>query len=85
MLADLLQTVEDGRGTVSGFTLVIDGWTLELALRGGLEDSFLKLAGGCRAVICCRSTPLLKSQVVQLVRDKLGVVTLAVGKPPPHG
>ncbi|XP_048855511.1 phospholipid-transporting ATPase VD-like [Brienomyrus brachyistius] len=79
LLADLLKTVEDGRGAISGFTLVIDGWTLELVLRGGLEDSFLKLAGCCRAVICCRSTPLQKSQVVQLVRDKLGVVTLAVG------
>ncbi|MFT7806676.1 putative phospholipid-transporting ATPase VD [Arapaima gigas] len=66
-------------GGPSGHTLIIDGRSLELALQGNLEKAFLDLAQHCRAVICCRSTPLQKSQVVQLVRDRLGVMTLAIG------
>uniref|UniRef100_A0A4W3I3K2 Phospholipid-transporting ATPase n=1 Tax=Callorhinchus milii TaxID=7868 RepID=A0A4W3I3K2_CALMI len=59
--------------------LVIDGKTLEFALHESLQDRFLELAEQCRAVICCRSAPLQKSRVVQLVRDKLKVMTLAIG------
>ncbi|XP_069747994.1 phospholipid-transporting ATPase VA isoform X1 [Narcine bancroftii] len=61
------------------FSLVIDGRTLSFALERTLEDKFLALAQSCRAVLCCRSTPLQKSMVVKLVRDKLKVMTLAIG------
>ncbi|XP_061700160.1 probable phospholipid-transporting ATPase VD isoform X3 [Syngnathoides biaculeatus] len=61
-----------------GFILVIDGRTLDYALKD-LSGCFLELSHSCKAVICCRSTPLQKSQVVQLIRDKLKVMTLAVG------
>lgn len=64
---------------LSGFMLVIDGRTLDLALQDDLKLEFLELCRLCKAVICCRSTPLQKSQVVQLVRDQLGVMTLAIG------
>uniref|UniRef100_A0A8D0DAC6 Phospholipid-transporting ATPase n=1 Tax=Sander lucioperca TaxID=283035 RepID=A0A8D0DAC6_SANLU len=64
---------------VAGFVLVIDGRTLDWALQEELKSHFLELSQGCKAVICCRSTPLQKSQVVRLVRDQLGVMTLAVG------
>ncbi|KAF7646608.1 hypothetical protein LDENG_00184700 [Lucifuga dentata] len=63
----------------TGFILVIDGRTLEWALQEELKSDFLELSRRCKAVICCRSTPLQKSQVVQLIRDQLGVMTLAVG------
>ncbi|KAM9341246.1 phospholipid-transporting ATPase VD [Symphorus nematophorus] len=63
----------------SGFILVIDGRTLDWALQEDLKDDFVELSCRCKAVICCRSTPLQKSQVVRLVRDQLGVMTLAVG------
>ncbi|XP_055492654.1 phospholipid-transporting ATPase VD-like [Leucoraja erinacea] len=59
--------------------LVIDGKTLEFALHESLQDKFLELSKRCRAVICCRSTPLQKSKVVHLVREKLKVMTLAIG------
>ncbi|XP_051895793.1 phospholipid-transporting ATPase VD-like [Pristis pectinata] len=59
--------------------LVIDGKTLEFVLHESLQDAFLELTKRCRAVICCRSTPLQKSKVVHLVRDKLKVMTLAIG------
>ncbi|XP_077093526.1 phospholipid-transporting ATPase VD isoform X2 [Siphateles boraxobius] len=63
----------------SDCVLVIDGRTLDYALQKELEGPFLELACRCRSVICCRSTPLQKSLVVRLVRDKLKVMTLAIG------
>lgn len=60
--------------------LVIDGRTLAYALDTSLEDKFLAVARSCRSVLCCRSTPLQKSMVVKLVRNKLKVMTLAIGK-----
>ncbi|XP_048400326.1 probable phospholipid-transporting ATPase VD isoform X1 [Stegostoma tigrinum] len=59
--------------------LVIDGKTLEFVLHESLQDTFLELTKRCCAVICCRSTPLQKSKVVRLVRNKLKVMTLAIG------
>lgn len=70
---------EDDRST-SDFVLVIDGRTLEFALQNELQEAFLELTCCCRSVICCRSTPLQKSQVVRLVRDQLKVMTLAIGQ-----
>lgn len=67
-------------GGAPSFVLVIDGRTLEWALQDELKGSFLELSCKCKAVICCRSTPLQKSKVVHLIRDKLGVMALAVGK-----
>ncbi|CAH2300130.1 probable phospholipid-transporting ATPase VD [Pelobates cultripes] len=61
------------------FALVIDGKTLELALHETLQSKFIQLTSKCRAVICCRATPLQKSQVVKLVRNNLQVMTLAIG------
>ncbi|XP_039527793.1 probable phospholipid-transporting ATPase VD isoform X3 [Pimephales promelas] len=63
----------------SDCVLVIDGRTLDYALQKELQEPFLELTCRCRSVICCRSTPLQKSQVVRLVRDKLKVMTLAIG------
>ncbi|XP_069833684.1 phospholipid-transporting ATPase VD isoform X2 [Dendropsophus ebraccatus] len=61
------------------FALIIDGKSLEFALHETLEKKFLYLTQHCRAVICCRATPLQKSQVVKLVRNSLKVMTLAIG------
>ncbi|KAF1386215.1 hypothetical protein PFLUV_G00115850 [Perca fluviatilis] len=65
--------------TVLQLGLVIDGRTLAYALDKSLEDKFLAVARSCRSVLCCRSTPLQKSMVVKLVRNKLKVMTLAIG------
>ncbi|XP_063999594.1 phospholipid-transporting ATPase VA isoform X1 [Pogoniulus pusillus] len=64
---------------LSSLGLVIDGRTLAYALEPTLEDKFLSLAKRCRSVLCCRATPLQKSMVVKLVRDKLKAMTLAIG------
>ncbi|KAM8801354.1 phospholipid-transporting ATPase VD [Rhynchonycteris naso] len=59
--------------------LVITGKTLEFALQESLQRQFLELSARCRAVVCCRATPLQKSEVVKLVRGRLRVMTLAIG------
>ncbi|XP_029439242.1 probable phospholipid-transporting ATPase VB isoform X2 [Rhinatrema bivittatum] len=61
------------------FGLVIDGKTLGIIFQGNLEKKFLELTRACRSVLCCRATPLQKSMVVKLVRDKLKVMTLSIG------
>jgi phospholipid-transporting ATPase len=68
--------------------LVIQGNMLQEILpdeeKGEKKDKpearvFLALASRCRAVICCRVSPLQKAQVVKLVRDNIDTVTLAIG------
>ncbi|XP_032488547.1 probable phospholipid-transporting ATPase VD isoform X1 [Phocoena sinus] len=59
--------------------LIINGRTLEFALQESLQRRFLELAARCHAVVCCRATPLQKSEVVKLVRSHLRVMTLAIG------
>lgn len=71
---------ESSSGSVASLILVIDGRTLDWALQEELKSDFLELSYRCKAVICCRSTPLQKSQVVRLIREQLGVMTLAVGE-----
>ncbi|XP_029021680.1 phospholipid-transporting ATPase VB [Betta splendens] len=65
--------------TTQAISLVIDGHTLTTALSPDLQDRFVDLARRCRSVLCCRVTPLEKSRVVKVVKEKLGVTTLAVG------
>ncbi|XP_044218803.1 phospholipid-transporting ATPase VB [Thunnus albacares] len=60
-------------------SLVIDGYTLTMVLSSDLQDRFVDLAKRCRSVLCCRVTPLQKSRVVKVIREKLKVMTLAVG------
>jgi phospholipid-transporting ATPase len=59
--------------------VIIDGRTLIHALDPLLRLEFLSLARMCRAVICCRVTPKQKADVVTLVSDNVGAVTLAIG------
>uniref|UniRef100_A0A4W3K085 Phospholipid-transporting ATPase n=1 Tax=Callorhinchus milii TaxID=7868 RepID=A0A4W3K085_CALMI len=49
------------------------------ALEADLDQEFLETASMCRAVICCRVTPLQKAQVVELVKMYRKAVTLAIG------
>nr|XP_025722876.1 probable phospholipid-transporting ATPase VB [Callorhinus ursinus] len=67
------------RAAIPEVGLVIDGKTLNAIFQGKLEMKFLELTQYCRSVLCCRSTPLQKSMIVKLVRDKLSVMTLSIG------
>ncbi|XP_034860930.1 probable phospholipid-transporting ATPase VD isoform X2 [Mirounga leonina] len=59
--------------------LIITGKALQCTLQEGLQRQFLELTACCQAVVCCRATPLQKSEVVKLVRSHLRVMTLAIG------
>ncbi|KAK0903705.1 aminophospholipid translocase [Friedmanniomyces endolithicus] len=59
--------------------LVIDGKSLTFALERDMEKSFLDLAVMCKAVICCRVSPLQKALVVKLVKRHLHAILLAIG------
>uniref|UniRef100_A0AAQ4S2A7 Phospholipid-transporting ATPase n=1 Tax=Gasterosteus aculeatus aculeatus TaxID=481459 RepID=A0AAQ4S2A7_GASAC len=72
MLGDALHKEND-------FALIIDGKTLKYALTFGVRQYFLDLALSCKAVICCRVSPLQKSEVVEMVKKQVKVITLAIG------
>nr|XP_057927431.1 probable phospholipid-transporting ATPase IM isoform X2 [Doryrhamphus excisus]XP_057927432.1 probable phospholipid-transporting ATPase IM isoform X2 [Doryrhamphus excisus] len=61
------------------YGLVINGHSLAYALERSMELDFLRTACMCKAVICCRVTPLQKAQVVELVKTYKQAVTLAIG------
>lgn len=44
-----------------------------------MEAEFVSTACACKAVICCRVTPLQKAQVVELIKKHKKAVTLAIG------
>lgn len=49
------------------------------ALESDMEQEFLETVCACKAVICCRVTPLQKAMVVDLVKRHKKAVTLAIG------
>ncbi|KAM5298460.1 phospholipid-transporting ATPase FetA-like [Ctenodactylus gundi] len=61
------------------YGLVINGYSLACVIEGNLELELLRVACMCKGVICCRTTPLQKAQVVELVKKYKKVVTLAIG------
>jgi hypothetical protein len=62
-----------------GFGLLITGQALVYALSDKSKMRFLELSTMCRAVICCRVTPLQKAEVVDLVMQNENKITLAIG------
>ncbi|WAQ97991.1 AT8A1-like protein [Mya arenaria] len=59
--------------------LIIDGKTLKYALTCDCRQDFLDIAVSCKAVICCRVSPLQKAELVDLVKKYCKAVTLAIG------
>ncbi|KIJ65780.1 hypothetical protein HYDPIDRAFT_109790 [Hydnomerulius pinastri MD-312] len=66
-------------GELEDLALVIDGKSLGFALEKELSKSFLELALLCKAVICCRVSPLQKALVVKLVKKNQNSILLAIG------
>jgi len=66
-------------GEYDTLALVIDGKSLTYALEKDMEKLFLDLAVMCKAVICCRVSPLQKALVVKLVKRHLKALLLAIG------
>ncbi|WEW57821.1 aminophospholipid translocase [Emydomyces testavorans] len=79
-LSKKLQAVQSQRGSdIETLALVIDGKSLTFALERDMEKLFLDLAIQCKAVICCRVSPLQKALVVKLVKRHLKSLLLAIG------
>ncbi|KAI9779356.1 MAG: hypothetical protein M1816_003603 [Peltula sp. TS41687] len=74
-----IKNQSDGGIELETLALVIDGKSLTYALEKELEKMFLDLAVMCKAVICCRVSPLQKALVVRLVKRNLKALLLAIG------
>ncbi|PKY01353.1 putative phospholipid-transporting ATPase [Aspergillus campestris IBT 28561] len=70
---------QSAAGEAEPLALVIDGRSLTFALEKDMEKLFLDLAVMCKAVICCRVSPLQKALVVKLVKRHLKSLLLAIG------
>lgn len=71
---------QGGNGSeIETLALIIDGKSLTYALEKDLEKQFLDLAVMCKAVVCCRVSPLQKALVVKLVKRNLKSILLAIG------
>ncbi|KZT04791.1 phospholipid-translocating P-type ATPase [Laetiporus sulphureus 93-53] len=66
-------------GELEDLALIIDGKSLGFALEKEIALAFLELALMCKAVICCRVSPLQKAQVVKLVKKNQKSILLAIG------
>ena len=81
-LAKKLNAVRNQNATgteLESLVLIIDGKSLTFALEKEMEKLFLDLAVSCKAVICCRVSPLQKALVVKLVKRHLKALLLAIG------
>lgn len=83
---DLLDTIPSSesaeqRKARTGSALIVDGPTLGYALSAANEPLFLRIIKHpqCRVVVCARLAPKQKAQVVELVKIKIGDITLAIG------
>ncbi|KAF8756597.1 Phospholipid-transporting ATPase [Rhizoctonia solani] len=66
-------------GELEDLALVIDGKSLTWALEKEISKTFLELAILCKAVVCCRVSPLQKALVVKLVKKNQKSILLAIG------
>ena len=73
------ELMSDNSGTTKNCAIIIDGKALVHALATDeSRNSFLRAGLACRAVLCCRVSPLQKALVTKLVKDS-GKITLAIG------
>ncbi|XP_033111210.1 phospholipid-transporting ATPase IB-like [Anneissia japonica] len=75
----LIDEYVDPSGIQNEVSLIVDGKTLIYALDFSLRKDFLELAICCKSVICCRVSPMQKSELVELVKQNVHAVTLAIG------
>ena len=62
------------------YALIIDGTSLKHALEDRqCRPVFLDLATNCKAVLCCRVSPLQKAKCVELIKKTRNAMTLAIG------
>ncbi|KAI7861361.1 hypothetical protein BDF14DRAFT_1904539 [Spinellus fusiger] len=74
-----IQQVIDKGEDLEPLALVIDGRALTFALEKDIEKTLFDLAVLCKAVVCCRVSPLQKALVVKLVKKYDKSILLAIG------
>jgi phospholipid-transporting ATPase len=78
-LSKKLHAIQQQGNDIESLALIIDGKSLTFALERDMEKLFLDLAIQCKAVVCCRVSPLQKALVVKLVKRHLKSILLAIG------
>ena len=66
-------------GRSNNITLVTDGKSLQYTMLPELRKDFVELCTSCRAVVCCRVSPIQKAEMVELVKEHTGAITLSIG------
>jgi phospholipid-transporting ATPase len=66
-------------GQSNNITLVTDGKSLEYLLKPDQRKDFIELCTSCRAVVCCRVSPIQKAEMVELVKEHTKAITLSIG------
>eukprot|EP00092_Neocalanus_flemingeri_P094212 GFUD01119777.1.p1 GENE.GFUD01119777.1~~GFUD01119777.1.p1 ORF type:complete len:1194 (-),score=278.48 GFUD01119777.1:164-3745(-) len=66
-------------GKSNDITLVTDGKSLNYTLLPDMRKDFIDLCTSCRAVVCCRVSPIQKADMVELVKEHTGAITLSIG------
>lgn len=67
-------------GNMSSHAIIIDGKSLDFVLQDEpLKQKFMRFALRCDSVICCRTSPIQKAIVTELVRNHGRQICLAIG------
>jgi len=66
-------------GKSNDITLVTDGKSLNYTLLPDMRKDFIELCTSCKAVVCCRVSPIQKAEMVELVKEHTGAITLSIG------
>lgn len=60
--------------------MLIEGESIQHLLHSKeIQTEFLKIIPKCRTVICCRSTPNQKAEIVAFMKKSVKTITLAIG------
>ncbi len=61
------------------FGILIEGNSVSHCLDEDIKDYFWKVIKKSKSIVCCRCTPIQKSDIVNFVKNKSGEVCLAIG------
>lgn len=83
-LDNFLEVIVAHKQSDSNFALVINGAVVEVILADSFsrtpESKMLQtILKKCRTLLCCRLSPLQKSQITKFAREQMGYITLAIG------
>ncbi|KAF0696732.1 Aste57867_12534 [Aphanomyces stellatus] len=80
VIGQILRSVAGTPKSNPSMALILDDVALEL-ISGveSLQNQLIDASNRCKSVLCCRVSPKQKEFIVDLVRRKTGVMTLAIG------